>query len=117
MGFTLLEMLVVLAIAALIASLEFPAVERALGREKFRTAAAGIEARLHAARAAAIAGGAPARFDAGELPQGLTLAAPGGAIVFHPDGSANGGELALSDGMRNFRLAIDGPTGRIAAAR
>lgn len=114
MGFTLIEMLVVLAIVALIASLEFPAIERAFGRERFRSAAAGIESRLHAARATAIAQGAATRFDAGALPQGVALDVTRAGIVFYPDGSANGGELALTEGPRRFRLAVDGATGRIA---
>ncbi len=114
MGFTLIEMLVVLAIVALIASLEFPAIERAFGRERFRTASALVESRLHAARAAAIGQARVTRFDAGELPQGVALDAPRAGIVFYPDGSANGGELALTEGPRRFRLAVDGATGRIA---
>lgn len=114
MGFTLIEMLVVLAIVALIASLEFPVIERAFGRERFRTASVGVESRLHAARSAAILRGAATRFDAGDLPQGVALDLPRAGIVFYPDGSANGGQLALTEGARRFRLAVDGDTGRIA---
>ncbi len=118
-GFTLIEMLVVLAILALVSSLAFPAVERAFARERFRAAGADLELRLHTARATAIAQNAVARFDPGPLPQGLALTGPSDGIVFYPDGSASGGQIALgaassAGGPRQFRLAVDGATGRIA---
>ena len=118
-GFTLIEMLVVLAVLALISSLAFPAVERAFARERFRAAGADLEMRLHAARDTAITRGQVTRFDPGAVPQGLALAGPRTGIVFYPDGSATGGQLVLGavagegTAPRQFRLAVDGATGRI----
>src|ERR1700741_3062673 len=61
-GFTLIEMLVVLAILGLVAAIGYPAVDRALAGRHFAQAVASVEGQLHAARASAIATSRPYAF-------------------------------------------------------
>lgn len=116
-GFTLLEMLVVLAVLGLISALAFPAAERAQLGQRFEGDAATLEARLHAARAAAIASSAPRVLEPGKLDGGSRVETPGESIVFYPDGSARGGALVLSAGRRSRRYTIDPGSGEVAVAR
>lgn len=116
-GFTLLEMLVVLAVLGLISALAFPAVERAQVGQRFAADTATFEARLYAARAAAIASGAPRVVETGKLGGGSQVEASGQSIVFFPDGSARGGILILSAGKRSRRYTIDAGTGEVVVAR
>jgi general secretion pathway protein H len=112
-GFTLLEMLVVLAATALVAGLGWPMAERAIAGAQFRTVAAEAEARLIETRARAISGGAPATFAPPREPGTARWSLPRGGIVFHPDGSASGGEVALALEGRSARFAIDSATGAV----
>lgn len=116
-GFTLLEMLVVLAVLGLISALAFPAVERAQQGQRFVGDAATLEARLHAARAAAIVSGSPRVLEPGEFDGGSRVEATGENIVFYSDGSARGGILVLSAGRRSRRYTIDAGSGEVVVAR
>lgn len=113
-GFTLLEMLVVLAITGLIAGLLYPQIETARRSVQQRTAREQVAAGAEAARAMALRSGAPVALRADEEGAMLLI---GGArritldgagqirltlrpqtILFYPDGSTTGGELMLGSG-------------------
>lgn len=111
-GFTLLEMLVVLAVTALIASLSWPVLQGALAGQQFRSALATSQADLVQASARAIALDRPVRFvPSGSLDTNIRLAMPDRGITFFPDGSSNGGVLVLSEGRRETRVVVDPVTG------
>ena len=132
-GFTLLEMTIVLVILGLalgLLALRGPMRSRGL---ELRAATEQLAQTLRAARAAAIAGDHAVgvalqpggyRVGAGRfhpLP-GLTLSAttllgaaqPG--IRFAADGSSSGGLVAIADGAKEARIAIDWLTGRVRIA-
>lgn len=107
-GFTLIEMLVVLAILGLVSGIAYPALDRALRRQAFLDACARVEAGVRSARAAALAEGRAVRVrgdadghgflygDAEEpLPDAAVLRLPADGIAFYPDGSATGGDVVL----------------------
>jgi general secretion pathway protein H len=125
-GFTLIEMLVVLAVLSLVLAILFPAVDKAMRGQAFAAAAYRVELGLRAARARAVGSGEPARFsaaadahgfDAGadseRIPDTSVLSVPGSGVRFFPDGTANGGVVALRDGARERRWSVEGVTGRI----
>jgi general secretion pathway protein H len=127
-GFTLIEMLVVLAVLALIAGL---VVARGPSRSvalDLRAATATVVGELRRGRAAAIAGDAavtvtldPAAraIRVGDappraLPGDVALAAA--AIRFTPDGAAAGGPIALAAGARRVTITVSWLTGRVSVA-
>lgn len=125
-GFTLIEMLVTLAIAGLISGIAYPSLERALRRQDALDAAMRIEAALRSARAEALGGGRAVRLrmlpdgggvrygDAEErLPKGAALRLPPAGIAFFADGSAEGGEVVLTASGMARRWRIQGGTGRV----
>lgn len=114
-GFTLLEMLVVMAVTALIAALGWPAVERGIGAAQFRSQARSALSLLVEARARAVAQGRAVRFapaDSAELPD-VRWTLPRGGLTFHADGSASGGEVLMQAGERRARFAVEPTTGTI----
>lgn len=115
-GFTLLEMLVVLAITGLIAGLLYPQLQTATFAIEQRQAREQVSAGAEAARALAIRTGAPAmlsgmdggtglvvgtqqtiwrRFSLGRA-SSFRLSLRPQTILFCPDGSTNGGALQLT---------------------
>jgi general secretion pathway protein H len=125
-GFTLVEMLVILAILTFMASIVFPSLDKTMRRQTFVEAARRVEWGARAARAMAVAEGTPVVFAAAadghgfryaahdeRLPDGVTLATPARGIRFFADGSAQGGEIALSDGRFRQRLRVDGTLGKV----
>ena len=139
-GFTLVELVVVLALLALAYGLAAPALVRTVAGGELRIAARELTLALNQARAGAVVGGAPWRFTvdglAGAysfaqtrraLPLGMTIAAAVpdalrssahvAAIDFFPDGSSTGGRVTLSarDGGRSA-VSVDWLTGRVTAA-
>ncbi len=112
-GFTLIEMLVVLAILGLIAAISYPAVERAVAGRRFAHAVSEVESRLYAARAAAIATARPAMAEPGQTREGIAIAFSGQPAVFYPDGSASAAAVTVSSGQRRVRFTIDSGTGEI----
>lgn len=129
-GFTLIEVLVTLAIAGLIGSIAFPSLDRALRRQAFLDASMRIEAALRSARADAVGGGRAVRLrlardghgltdgDAVEsLPDDLALRMPIDGLAFFPDGSARGGELTLAGAGMARRWRVVGGTGGVERVR
>jgi prepilin-type N-terminal cleavage/methylation domain-containing protein len=127
-GFTLIEMLVVLAISALVAGLVFPAVERIAGRAALVAARALVAAELAEARADALRFGRPVRVSVardgqglliadGELvalPRGINLQAVPAVLGFYPDGSATGGRLLLTGDALVTALELDARQGGVS---
>lgn len=135
-GFTLVELLVFLALTALAAALVAPQFDRTNRGIAIRTAALDLAAQLRATRAAAIADNMEKALTldlAGRhfwpdghahprtMPQNLTLelAIPAsdrlgpdsGRLRFFPDGASNGGRITLKDGNRFAVVIVDWMTG------
>lgn len=117
-GFTLLEMLVVLAITGLIAGLLYPQIEAARFAVRQRLLREQVAAGIEAARSAALRSGGPValRADKDALvvaeTRRIAIASPDGlmlrpqAVLFYPDGSTTGGELTIGTGRTRTALAI-----------
>lgn len=129
-GFTLFEVLVTLAIAALLAGIAFPAMDKAMRRQGFLDAATRFEVALYAARAQALRGGVTVRFaisaDRSEfgyrgavdrLPKDMLASAPGGAIAFFADGTASDGTLSVVSAGLSRGWRIGPATGAIERVR
>ncbi|MFA5989884.1 MAG: GspH/FimT family pseudopilin [Sphingomonas sp.] len=130
-GFTLIEALVVVGIAALISGLAFARVETALAAQQFRTTTACVALALQQARAGAIRSGAPVIFrvvanghgyaSAGQpgvmLPEAALLRPAQRAFIsFYPDGTSSGGSLRLLDTAMAVTLSIQPSTGQVIIA-
>jgi len=140
-GFTLLELILVLAIVALATLLGAGAIGRGMEGLRLRSAANGIAAQLRFTRAQALATGEPQRFTIdpaahawqapkgrhGALPPRTAVAFIGareaqpaegvGAVVFFPDGAATGGRVRLQQGGATWQVDVDWLTGQVAVAR
>lgn len=127
-GFTLLELVVALAIAALAIAIVLPNAVHRPGRAEVVAAAHGVASSLRMARSRAIASNRPTDFiadaDRGvyrdteesaerRLPPGTSLTiittlkqaeGPVGAIRFFPDGSSSGGGVAI--GVEELRYEV-----------
>jgi general secretion pathway protein H len=139
-GFTLVELLVVLAIAGLMIGLVPPLLAGGYARAQFRHAARDIAATLRETRGLSITHGRSEPFlatvDRGEfaagtsgrphhLPSGMrmilitttreVLGEQVGDIRFFPDGSSTGGGVRLIQGEREYDILVDWFTGRISA--
>lgn len=140
-GFTLVELLVVLAIAGLMLALTPPLIGAALPGVELKGAARRTAAALRLTREIAIAEGRPAawvldlshrryRLDGssrgGRLPAGVELQLTAaeaelldderGAIRFFPDGSSTGGRVVLSRDGRGYQVGVNWLTGRVLIA-
>ncbi len=137
-GFTLVELLVVLAVLALVLVVAGPMVSNALPGAHLKTAARDLAAGLRYARSRAITTNRSTallldtetrRYRVDGEPEVRTLPtafsvslqtarseladAHTGRIRFFPDGSSTGGEIELSDGTRTYRVTVDWLMGRI----
>jgi prepilin-type N-terminal cleavage/methylation domain-containing protein len=124
-GFTLIEMLVTLGIAALVAGLIFPALQRSLDYWSQRAALASVRAALAEARSLALRTASPVPFaldangDGFSVARGEIVRLPGSArvsgstssITFYPDSSATGGRIAVRSGTRQGLLVVSPDTG------
>jgi type II secretory pathway pseudopilin PulG len=129
-GFTLLETLTALALAAMIGAIGFPMLQRSIDSAVMAQAKAEISADLAVARAEATRRGQPVAVavagdgtgyasslgDARRLPPSARLREAGARLIFYPDGSARAGALTLLAGSRAATLAVS-PTGLAAAWR
>lgn len=135
-GFTLLEMLVVLALLGLSLGLVLGAGRPVPAGTAARTAAGEIAGALRLARSQAILGNRPVvftldlasrRYRVGAtpdraLPPGLELGllaagsqvsgASAGGIRFEPDGSSTGGRVTVTGGSRTVLVGVDWLSGR-----
>lgn len=132
LGFTLLELMVVIGILALALAIVAPSLNRARLGLMVRSAAYELAAGLRAARAAAQAGNseqvvtldlarrrywaegvvAPRTFPANvavelAVPESERLGASAGRVRFFPDGSASGARVVLSDGRQAASVLVD----------
>jgi general secretion pathway protein H len=140
-GFTLVELVVVLAIMAMGAALVLPSLSGPLESARFRQGGAELKAAMTQARARAAASGriraVRIDLDRGEygipadnvgraLPEGVRVAsvsAPGVKVErgvvdvrFFPDGSADDAEVVLADGADSrITLRVDPLTGVVEA--
>lgn len=120
-GFTLIEMLVVLAIMAVAAAALRPMLLRPPAKVELRQVAAKVVAELRDARAKAMTTGRATAWRPAEPPAGIVLrvttvrdeAAQGGGIRFFPDGSATGGQVLLSRDNNALAVRIHWLTGRL----
>lgn len=130
-GFTLIEMLVTLAVAGLIAGVAFPRVQNSMTALEFRMGAGQVTEGLRAARAEAIRTGAPVTLavqgralvvGAGEpvaLPASVSvIAGQDRPIAFYPDGTADPALYRIRSrtggAVRERRVTVFGSTGHIA---
>ncbi len=127
-GFTLIEMLVVLAVSALISALVFPAVERALDQQRFRSEVHSLAASLNNGRALAIREGANARFvlnpgrrefgvlgqPQNKMEEGIDISGSPTSLIFFGDGSSVGGSYVVTTKSRSVSLQVDAATGKIS---
>lgn len=138
-GFTLLELMVAIAVAALLLTAVPPLLSRGLDTMQYRTAVRELVAGLKGARRAAMETGRSVAFTVdtaahrfgvdpdlegsipGELQVRLTVAETEiedpdrGAIRFYPDGSATGGSIELlRPAGGGVRLRVDWLLGRIS---
>jgi prepilin-type N-terminal cleavage/methylation domain-containing protein len=123
-GFTLLEMLVVLAITALIAGIGFPRMQGQIAAQEWRTGVASVAALLRTARAQALRSGAVTtvsvapdghRLHLGDaepvvLPASVVVKSPR-PLAFFGDGSSRGGEIAVRGAGRSVRIRVAPATG------
>jgi general secretion pathway protein H len=125
-GFTLLEILMVLAILGFAVALAVPYLGRQTSRASLAAAAQEVRAALLGARSDAIAGDREVTF-AGDIggyrvdgvrhafpaSPGIRVDIKGGArISFFPSGGASGGQLVLRDSNRTVAIDIEALTGR-----
>jgi len=137
-GFTLFEILVVLVLMALVATISAPFVSRSLGRAEAKGSAHDVAAALRRARSEAVVRNTDVvltvdvndrsfRIDGAaphDLPPALAvelftaqteqITDDSGNIRFFPDGSSTGGEVVLGDGKSTFHVQVDWLTGRVS---
>ena len=138
-GLSLLEMLLVIALVALVGLLTASAFSRSLPGAQLRAAGKEIATQLRFTRAHAIARGQPQRFTVaahahqwqgpdgrhGRIPERLRVQFEGaaqlqgadgsGAIEFHPDGGSSGGRIVLGYGDARWRIDVAWLTGQVVA--
>lgn len=138
-GFTLLELVIALAIAALLAALALPAISRPPSRIQVSTTAHDIASALRLTRSRAIAQNQALLFIAdvaegvyrpaavggsGRAPPGVRLSVfttqdqavsrTSATIRFYPDGSSSGGGVSITrDGVR-YDVLVDWLDGRVS---
>lgn len=140
-GFTLLELVVVMALALILVALVPPMISAAIPGVELKAAARRVAAGLKLTREEAIRRGTAVAFTMDveervfkidgpfpvtQLPESLDLkllAAESemrddgiGAVRFFPDGSSTGGRVILSREARGFQVGVEWLTGRVVLA-
>ncbi len=141
-GFTLVELLVVLALAAMLMAVTPPLISAALPGVELKAAARRTAASLRLAREQAIRSGQatvwqlniasgdyhlePGDGRSRRLPSGLELSLvttereqiddERGGIRFFADGTSSGGRVVLARGERGFQVGVHWLTGRVLIA-
>lgn len=119
-GFTLLEMLVILAVVGLVASIGFPMLQTSFGRLEFNRVVADTNYAVRATRALAISRGQSVRLvqlEDGRLsaggslfaqaaPKSVTVTLPPAGLAFFPGGYASPGEIAVRSGSSVRRIVV-----------
>lgn len=138
-GVSLLELLIVLAILALVAGLVLPTFGSGVSTSELRSSARQLAAGLRLARSEAVSQRRETflvvdlegrRFKVDQDPKEHKLPpridmklftaqrdivdAKTGAIRFFPDGGSNGGRITVAAGERKFDVDVDWLTGRVA---
>lgn len=138
-GFTMIEMMVVLVVAGIVAAVAVPSFQPAIAGMQLRSATQDVASALRHVRGFALATGkeqifflnvtnhwyrVSGRKKTYGLPGGVKLDlftadqeqtedGQGGAIRFYPDGSATGGRVTLSASGRKFKVDVNWLTGAI----
>jgi len=137
-GLTLIEILIVLAIIAIVSAIAIPIVN-GVSNAEMRSAARQLASGLRLARSEAVAqrretflvidiAGRRFKVDRDgreyKLPRNVELKLftaqqdlvddKVGSIRFYPDGGSNGGRITLAAGERKFEVDVDWLTGRVA---
>jgi general secretion pathway protein H len=140
-GFTLLELLVVLALATLLVAIAPPLITASLPGIELKSSARSLTAGLRLAREEAIRSGQDVAFtldldnrtfEVGggyrrvSLPDSVEIKLTAaesemldeqvGAIRFYPDGSSTGGRIVVSTGASGWQVGVQWLTGRIRLA-
>ncbi len=140
-GFTLLELIVTMAIVAVVVGLTIPTIGRSTEAIRVRAEVAGFSALLRHARERAIvsqkaqavvvdvaahrisvrAGGPEGEVrETRALPERLTVEAsppPALTVRFEPQGGSSGGDFRLTSGAVTYRVTVDALTGRVRSSR
>jgi general secretion pathway protein H len=140
-GFTLVELLVVLVIAALALSLVGTSISRSIGGAEMRTAARKVAASLRYTRTQAILSKSEQVFlvdtdkrtfkaadrETEELPEGMNVelntarseltSETAGGIRFYPDGGSTGGNVRLEANGRVYQVSVTWLTGEASLER
>lgn len=140
-GFTLLELIVTLAILAVVVALVMPSIGRGTESVRMRAEVAGFSALLRHARERAIVSQKPqavvvdvtnqriSRRSGGPdgevretrvLPERITVEAtppPALTVQFDARGGSSGGDFRLSSGTITWRITVDALTGRVRSSR
>ena len=126
-GFTLIEMLLVLGLLGLMATLTLPLTRRQAPQTSLKATTLQLASLMRTARGAAIHDNAEKRLvldgpgrrfwiegvtGAHAIPSGVNVgfAAPGSPIRFFADGSSSGGRATLAAGGRTAQIALDALT-------
>jgi len=137
-GFTLVELLVVLAVMAAVLAIAVPVVGTAVPGLAFKSSVRDVATALRASRSEAIVGNRETAFVldlatrayvvTGREPRRLRddidiafvtarsemLGETAGVIRFFPDGSSTGGRVTLTRAERSYHVDVDWLTGRVA---
>ena len=138
-GLTLLELLIVLVLIGIVASITIPILGSGVSTTQLRTAAREVAAGLRTARGQAIAQRSESVLVVDVAARAFSVPPdtrvhpinPGielklytaahdivnenvGAIRFYPDGGSTGGRITLAAGERKYDVDVDWLTGRVA---
>ncbi|WP_312684492.1 type II secretion system protein XpsH [Stenotrophomonas chelatiphaga] len=136
-GMSLLEMLLVIALIALVGLVTGGMFARGMAGAQLRNAGKELASQLRLVRAEAVARGSVQRFvieprarrwegaggRSGTLPESLQVSFEGaaqlqqgagrGAIEFHPDGGSSGGRIVIQRGDARWRIDVGWLTGEV----